>query len=727
MEDSQVHIIGIRHHGPGSARLVEETLALLLPDIVLIEGPPDANGLIEHVADQEMTPPVVLMLYSQEDLSRGVFYPFAEFSPEWRALRFGVKTATPLRFIDLPVAHQFAITDDREESTDFDDPLMEIARAGGYEDKERWWETTFEHRERYEEQREAIFTLMSALRDHYTVSSQRELLREAYMRSQIRAARAEGFTKIAVICGAWHVPALQTMPPKKEDDLLLKKLPKVKIGASWVPWTYDRLSLRSGYGAGIRSPGWYDHLWHHPKATTELWMVKMARLLREKGIDVSPAHLIEATRAAEALASLRSLPRPGLPELQDAARAVLCFGDDTLLAFIHEHLVVGRVMGSVPSTAPKLPLEADLETQRKGFRLKFQERREIIDLDLRETTGRAKSALFHRLSLLEIEWGKKLPASGRGTFKEQWELRWHPELHLKITEQAVWGNTIEEAAISYSRSEARKSHSLERLCHLLATLLPADLPSVIDEVIAAVTNLAALAVDVTHLMSALPPLVLTARYGDVRNTNTEMIVKLVEGITIRICVGLPAACTALDEEQSEDIFDKIKDVHESLTLLSDEALHLAWANTLTVLSTREEGGDFIGGGATRLLFRMQRIDEDEVARRLIYALSPGNDWRKAAGWIDGFLSGNAYALLFNDTLFALIDRWIANLPVDAFLSVLPALRRSFSEFSTGERRKLKEKAFAGRPTQRGTKDVPGQLDHERAKGSLNVIADILGL
>jgi hypothetical protein len=40
---STVHVLGIRHHGPGSARSLGAALAALAPDVVLIEGPPDAD------------------------------------------------------------------------------------------------------------------------------------------------------------------------------------------------------------------------------------------------------------------------------------------------------------------------------------------------------------------------------------------------------------------------------------------------------------------------------------------------------------------------------------------------------------------------------------------------------------------------------------------------------------------------------------------------------------
>ena len=38
--------------------------------------------------------------------------------------------------------------------------------------------------------------------------------REAHMRKVLRRAVKDGFERIAVVCGAWHVPALQDLPPR---------------------------------------------------------------------------------------------------------------------------------------------------------------------------------------------------------------------------------------------------------------------------------------------------------------------------------------------------------------------------------------------------------------------------------------------------------------------------------------------------------------------------------
>src|SRR4051812_14262347 len=103
-----VHVFGIRHHGPGSARSLLQALDALSPDVVLIEGPPDAAEVLPLAADAEMEPPVALIVYPPERPRLAVYYPFAAFSPEWQAIRWALEHGVPARFIDLPAAHRFA-------------------------------------------------------------------------------------------------------------------------------------------------------------------------------------------------------------------------------------------------------------------------------------------------------------------------------------------------------------------------------------------------------------------------------------------------------------------------------------------------------------------------------------------------------------------------------------------------------------------------------------------
>src|SRR5262245_47056547 len=288
-------LLGVRHHGPGSARAVIRALEAYRPEVVLIEGPPEADGLVELVAHEEMRAPVALLGYPVDvtkSARRAAFWPFAEFSPEWQALRWAVHHAVPVRFCDLPTTHRFS-TDEPESDGDGvrTDPLGELAAAAGYDDPERWWEDAVEHRlDAAGDVDEvaaalapftAIAEAMAAVRASAAPPRETERVdeerREAYMRGVLRTANKE-FARVAVVCGAWHVPALTApLPPATKDSQLLRGLPKTKVLMTWVPWTHGRLASWRGYRAGVSSPGWYHHLFTAPDHVVPRWLVQVAR------------------------------------------------------------------------------------------------------------------------------------------------------------------------------------------------------------------------------------------------------------------------------------------------------------------------------------------------------------------------------------------------------------------------------------------------------------------
>src|SRR5258707_6813742 len=133
--------------------------------------------------------------------------------------------------------------------------------------------------------------------------------REAFMRTALRAALKD-HERVAVVCGAWHVPALTApLRPAATDAAVLRGLPKAKVAMTWVPWTHARLASWQGYGAGVRPPGGDHHLFTAADAPAiERWLVRAAGVLRQDGGPGSSAHAIEATPLAHALATLRRRP-----------------------------------------------------------------------------------------------------------------------------------------------------------------------------------------------------------------------------------------------------------------------------------------------------------------------------------------------------------------------------------------------------------------------------------
>ncbi|MFC4585539.1 DUF5682 family protein [Sphaerisporangium corydalis] len=764
------------------------------PDIVLIEGPPEADALVALASDPDMEPPVALLAHVPGEPSRAAFWPFAAFSPEWQAMRYAARAGIPVRFCDLPATHSLAdrgtpsappdqgtpsappgqpgrvVTVDPDppaavdtesgtdeggdgdgpESADTEgradeggagervvhrDPIGELARAAGYDDPERWWDDAVEHRG--DTPFEVIAEAMAAVREGYTPHAH-EARREAYMRRTMRTALKDGHRRVAVVCGAWHVPALRELGPAAPDDRLLKGLPKVKVEMTWVPWTYGRLASWSGYGAGITSPGWYDHLFAAPDRPIERWLAAAAAVLREEDLPVSSAHVIEGVRLAHSLAVVRGRPLAGLGEVTEAVRAVLCEGDELPVELIQRRMVVGERLGRVPDGTPMVPLQRDLRDRQRRLKIRPEALERDLDLDLRKPLDLDRSRLLHRLGLIGVEWGSPREARGKGTFRESWTLEWRPEFDIDLIEASAYGTTVPAAATARVRElvdlgsartarhaghgpAARSSpRTLAELTGVAERCLLADLPEALPHVLSSISTRAALDSDVTHLMAALPALVRAQRYGDVRGTPADGLSVIVRSLLSRICAGLPAAVTGLDDDSARELLGHVDAVHVSVGLL--ESSRDGWMAALRGVAERRDLHGLIGGRLTRILLDAGTIPSDEVALRMSRSMSAGNPPARAASWVEGFLSGSGLLLVHDAGLLGLIDTWLTGLTGEAFVDVLPLLRRTFGAFAAPERRAIGGRISTG---EAGRATTP-EADPDRAAPAVRTVLTILG-
>ncbi|PKH42144.1 hypothetical protein SAMN05192575_107167 [Nocardioides alpinus] len=760
-----VDIYGIRHHGPGSARAVLAALEAHPPDLVLIEGCPELDAIVDLLGEDDMVPPVAGLVYAVDEPRKATFYPLARFSPEWVAARWALARGVPVRFLDLPATHAFALADeaaatpqpdvepdvasDAEPELDVSpapperlDPIGTLAAAAGYDDAERWWEDAVEQRydtpaERFDAIRDAMASVRAAdTRPDDDPDVHANARREAWMRKVLRAEiKAAPESRLAVVCGAWHAPALvpADFPAVSRDQALLTKLPRTKVAAAWTPWTAARLSYSSGYGAGVGAPGWYQHLFDHlarddadPRDLATTWLVRVARTLREEKLDASTASVVEAARLAETLATVRGRPSVGLSELDDAAQAVLCEGSRLPLDLVHERLVVGADLGTVPDSAPVVPLAADLTRQQRSLRLRPTASAQEVDLDLRRESQLARSVLLHRLQLLGVRWGE-LSDTGRttGTFKESWTVEWRPELAVDLVEASVWGTTIAAAASARAADRAESSADLAELAALVSACLTADLPDGIAAVLEALDARAAVQHDVPALLSTVEPLARTCRYGDVRGVDTRRVRTVLGATVVRACVGLPMACASLDDEAAQQMVTAVAGAQRGLSLLADGELDEAWAQALESVSAPDHVAGAVAGRATRILLDAGRLDADTTAHRMGRRLSLVASAPQAAAWLDGFLAGDAVLLVHDHALLGLVDAWVGGLDETAFEDLLPLVRRTFAQFSRAERRTIGEQlSRLGGPDERP--QGGSTVDLDQAMPALRAVAGYLG-
>jgi len=641
--------------------------------------PADADKVLREVVTNGLRPPVALVLYDAKDIERASFYPFASFSPEYQAIDWAVERDVDVWPIDLPARNYlvqssapipptlFATKEPPVEEPSVlpgktrkqlrnqlqRDPLSLMAELSGYKDSEAWWDATLE---RSHEDALAVFdallSMVAELRETFPSASDDEnQRREAFMRIEIRKAMKTGAERIAIIVGAWHGPAVADPLKHKAatDKAIIKGLPKVKVAAAWVPWSYPRLARAGGYGAGVASPNWYQLVHDFPANATDRWMATAAKLLRKEGFDASPAMATEGVALAKMLATLRDHEQPGIQELEQALLGTLAAGRPERLAVIHEKLTIGTTVGFVPPDVTTVPLLQDLNRELKSTRmakywetageqyLKATKKDPRGFIDLRAPNDMRKSYLLHRLNLMEITWGRLQPSGpdSLSSFKEIWLLEWQPEYSLFLIERASYGNTLSIAAGRYAKEKAAELSTVRPLAQLTLDCLRANLPEVVPELMGLLRTRAAETTDIASLLAALPTLVQTSRYGDSRKTDTTSLLLVIDELLPRLAAGLPAAATNIDDEQANELLQHLAAANYALAQLDNEQHNEVWMGGLRRTAAASGVHPLIEGHTVRLLYDHEMLDEEEAARRFSRSLSSAKGAHAVAQWLSG--------------------------------------------------------------------------------------------
>jgi len=754
--DERLHIFGIRHHGPGSAALLRRALDALNPACVLIEGTPEADDLIRFASAPGMKPPVALLVHASADANAAFFSPFAEFSPEWQAIKWALLRGKKARFIDWPggiTIHEMIAAkekDPEEIEVQVDsDPLDDIAEVAGFAEGEAFWNSLIEQGSlgQSEDGGGNALAVFAAIEDAMTEvragsessraerSRLRDAHREAWMRIQIRQALKEFEGPIAAVVGAWHVSALSDKSSAAADKALVKDLPREKVEVTWVPWTNTRLSAASGYGAGVISPGWYSHLWHlysqknpiEPATFAAQWQARTAALLRKEGYPASTASAIEAARLSLTLAAIRERAVPGLEEMRESSLASLCYGEDVPLRLIERKLYIGEQVGEIDPSVPQMPLALDLAHWQKKTRLKPEDIESEVRVDLRSEAGLLKSTLLHRLLILNVPWGKLIEAeAGRGTFREIWRLRWVPELSVSLAEALVYGGAIEQAAANAQIERSQKTASISEQAELIRAALVADLPVAAKACIARLQELAVDASEVTELMQAVSPLVRVLRYGTARQLPEAELRSLIHALSVEVNAGVRLASHNLDDDVASARVAAMRGYDEALHLFGDETLIESWRQQLAGIVKDDQVAAQVVGLALRRLHDLRAWDLQQISSAFSLR-TRGETPQRAGAFIENFLAGGSEVLLQDQPLLQLLDEWLCELAEDDFVESLPLLRRSFSAYDGVARRRLMERVALGAHKTTNADDHSGGRPSEAFERALPLLYQILGI
>lgn len=742
---ARVRLFPVRHHSPRAAATLSDWLDEVAPELVLVEGPSDATELVPILTDPETEPPVAILGYRTDGTPGSAMWPFASYSPEYRALAWAAQRGVESAFIDLPVGHVLAIdladgalVDEDGASAAIDpevaaggsseeaggaphesDPFAfhrAIASSRGDRSFEEFWEATFEAPAHAPSDfRAALLAYAELVREHVPIRD-RDRTRDAWMAGRIAAAIDAGHApeRIAVVVGAAHAVtfAAGDLEPERLDALPTPHPSAVTL----IPFSYPRLAEQTGYGAGNRAPQYYqrahDAGCDFRRAGLEV-LIEMTEALRLRGFAVSLADTIEAYRLAVTLAGLRAKSEPGLDELREAAVATLGRGNAAQIAPFLGAAAFGRRIGRVATRLGRNSLQEEFWREVRERRLPSADSPEAFVLKLVNDVEVGTSVFLHRLRVGGIPYaafrgaraaqgGRSAPAeeapgglAALSRMRESWEAQWTPATDAALVEKIVLGNTLVDVVERTLEGHLDGVGSTGAAANVLLEAVVTSAPRAAARGLAACDAFAVGDHDVPSLARAASALSGLVSYGTSRARSSlgdaaiePLLVKVFERAVLRA----PGACVGDD--------DAVVAVRAALRTLHDVALAQpavdrdGWLAAAREIVERHDLHSSASGLACGLLFLAQRIDEAEVAR--VVGLRVGNAVAPAAvaSFLEGFFEVNAAVLVQSRDVVEALDRFLTSLDADTFRGALPPLRRAFAALGATERRYLLENVVA---------------------------------
>jgi len=764
-------VFGVRHFSPAAALHLRRWLDELKPTVVLIEGPSDATDQLKHLGHGKTRPPVALLAFTKSRPVRSIVYPMASYSPEWVALRWALEHKREVRFIDLPAAvflelHQIApneepkdaeagdqsvapspaatATEPAKDHTQayLDDPYSEIARVAGDADYATWWEREFEHTQDGKAYREAIFEFGGQLRNIRKDSPAREqetLLREAFMRREIRAATNGGKRSAVVVCGAYHAPVLTDDQPVM-GDAEFAALPRADTVLTLMPYSYPRLSSQSGYGAGNHAPAYFQAFHDEAVAGTPhhlpaRYFARLAQHLRRDGIVRSSAEVIEAVRLAHGLAAMNNSPAPVLRDLRDAAITLLGQGESLVLEKALREVEIGTAVGALPPGVSRTALQDDFHQLVKTLKLDkyIVDQAQALELDLREDrTAKSTAAAFldlarstflHRLQVLDVGFGVPANRDQRGTAKERWTLHWKPECEIRLAERSLQADSIESGAAFCLAEQLKEAQDVGAATEVLLRAANCELADAMDIALRRVQDLAVDEAGFPSAAKGIQDLADTIRYGNVRRVDPVPLRPVLAQLYLRASLLLFGA-TVCDDNAAKPIRAGMDRIQEVAFLGEADIDPQRWIDAVTQVSRSDSRNPLLSGYATALLIERGCLDDEELDREVARRLSPGTEASVGVNWFEGLVQRNRAALFLRRALWVCLARYVDDLDDEGFTRALLYLRRAFATFSAGEIRRvvgLLAEVWKG-----GGAELVREVERKLDASELEKIADDLG-
>lgn len=752
-----INFFGIRHLSPAGAYYLREFLSKTRPELVIIEAPTDFEDTADDIVRPETKPPFAILAYTKSVPVRTILYPFAEYSPEYQAIRWCHDNNVPFRFMDLPSEVFLALLDEKirkaeqDKSGDFDkfeqtehkpDVYERIAENSADGSHETFWERTLEQCADHSAYHEGANLFGAKIREFSAedeFDANETKLREIYMRKVIKDAVNGGLSpeKIAVVTGAYHVEGLKTW----EADEEAPTYPTLSSLHTLMPYSYYRLSTRSGYGAGNKAPAYYELIWEGLSKGDRMYaanayLSKIAEKMRENGGAASSAQVIEGVRLASTLAKMRGGNIPTLRDLRDAAETCIGEGSFAAISIASADTEIGTKIGALPEGVSRTSIQDDFYRLLKD--LKLEKYRSLtnqeLKLDLRENirAGTEKSAFLdldrsfflHKLRVLGISFAEYVPSKqDNATWSEEWNISWTPECEIALVESALKGDTVELAAAYELKEKVEHTDEMSVIAGALEDAFCCGMSAAASYAVTALQKAAVDTVSFKDLAKTAFRLSNIISYGDIRRADCSEIIPILQQIYLRACLVMTDACVC-DDAAARTIADAVNMLN-SVELAQDFLDGDKWLSALNETARRDDLNTKLSGLSTAILLERNQMTNEQLKAEVSRRLSKGVPADLGAGWFEGLTLKNRYGLIARLSLWESLDEYIETLDDDEFKRALVFLRRAFADFSAGEKNSIAENLgeIWGLNVEEVSEALNAKLD-EASQDAIDALVDI---
>ena len=728
----------VRHHSPACAYHLKKTIEDYKPETILIEGPSDANFLMEYMTDENTTAP--FCIYSSYIDKSGEkcrsYYPFLDYSPEFVAIKKSNELKINCFFIDMPFGcfiensenninkKLISIYDKDNNKFNVNDYTNGLTKKSGLKSFAEFWERDFEIKgilKNSEDFIKSVFALGYYMRliESEDIETKN---REYFMAKNIKEFIGKKVGRILVITGSFHVKGIiDKLKDFENIEKEFNKLKKYNIQNSsnyLIPYSFEEADQRKGYIAGIEYPAFYNNIWKKLNEdlieniyteTVRSFIIKAAGINRDY-YNINIPDCINAYYMAINLAKLRGKNNAGVYELIDAVKSAFVKGEISLENTGNIELMMkllsGIANGKVSSKSIVPPVVLDFRNLCKTHRIridKTETTESILDI-IKDKNHFEKSKFFHKMRFLEIGFCKIIKGpdyiekKDKNLAREIWKYKYNSQVEASLIDKSVYGTSVEELCLNFIKDKLKSRLNAEEISKLIIESTVMGLYNFLIDNYNEIENIILSDNDFISLCKALDNFSYLINIEKINgNINKDRKIFFNVDIISKIeSLSKHAFILAIQNMETIKNFDEETALKYSIYIknlfiytLENEDLDCKeiFNEKIDSMIQNTFGSSHIYGVCLSIKYKSGGIDLKEFASIISNFLETA-ETEKVAYFLNGIFLIARDILFINSDLINEIDKTIKNIEENKFIEILPNLRFAFTNLTPTETERL---------------------------------------